>query len=692
MALLYRDLDPPDYSKALTCLDRAIILRGPLTIGEPWQYELNRAAIRIQQTSKTTRVSDFSPFVQENIIADLLVIAQVYNLETVLQAAEDRHIPAPIEDWLRLNRAYLATRDDTRTVAKAVSRVLGLQLTAPAVEETRSKTVGSTKIEASDLPPVGDPTTDVDSLTSNGQKPAQTEVVSAAENGVSTNAVNERKPEIISPDPESQPPPNPEGITFETIFNALGQCYDILYLDPFEINNTGKKHRVFDFYEGEAEKEQDEGVQFWIPKGTVFSPINAGSLENTSNTEILYTEADEQRALSGGLSGLAASLVGLFMPFSLSASFTKIRHERRQERSIYAFSKAEYLDFSLRLPSGSWQDLHLNPLFREAVALLPPTDDQESYGSFIETFGTHISTKVEFGGLVHHQIRLNESTYASMVKRGGDFKTEAEKMFKANFSAGSEKSHFEEVSSHSEHLSFCGGEAKEDIYEWFSTVKRDPTPVKLELLPLHELLTEELFPKDAFISEKQAILAEVSQHYLESESPKPQWELWPSVIAGGQGGSPFADIEIAPHTSETNQQRYQDVRVSEVKVWVGACIDGVQLVLDGDALPLSAHSGEGGQLMTCKLNPGEYIKGVEVTTGIMRTVVITSGPYIASIKFIIEGRSPWIIGHHDSNEAITLDIPENYQVIGFHGRCGKYVDSLGVISIPVKDLNYQLEA
>ncbi|MBD2234980.1 MAC/perforin domain-containing protein [Phormidium tenue] len=696
MALLYRDLDPPDYSKALTCLDLVITLRGPLTIGKPWQYELNRAAIRILQASRTTRVPDFSPPVQENIIADLLAIAQIYNLETILQAARERQIPSPVEDWLRLNQAYLTTRNDTRTVSEAVSRVLGLQPTALAMEETQSTTIGSLDVGSTELPlptptitsQTVDAATETGESVTDGQKPF-------AESNLASTTVGEIGFETTFRDPV----PNPEGETLEAIFYSLGKCYDILYLDPFDISGTGKDHRVFDFYPGEAEKAEDEGVQFLKPKGTQFTPISSGGHNTSEQTKVLYTEADIQREFGGSISGLVANLFGLFMPFSLSKNYQSLRQERRHEKSIYAFTKAEYLDFrlglppvGLKFPPDSWKSLHPNQDFEQAVSLLPVNDDLVAYNTFIQEFGTHIATQVDFGGLVYHKIRLNESTYASVVKRGGNFEAEAAKMFKASFSKDVEKSRFEEIRDHSEELKFCGGNWQGNRDAWFSTVKDDPTPVKLELLPLYKLLTPKFFPKDNQILQKQNLLKEATKQYLEQQSEQPEWELWPSVTAGGGGGEPFADIEVGPHTLETNQQRYQDANVSEIKVWVGACIDGVQLVLDGDALPSSTHGGEGGQLMTYKLNPGEYIRGVEVTTGTMKTVFVTSGPYITSIKFIIEGRSPWIVGHHNSSEAITLDIPENYQAVGFHGRCGKYMDSLGVISIPVKDLSHQLEA
>jgi hypothetical protein len=109
------------------------------------------------------------------------------------------------------------------------------------------------------------------------------------------------------------------------------------------------------------------------------------------------------------------------------------------------------------------------------------------------------------------------------------------------------------------------------------------------------------------------------------------------------------------------------------------------MVLESEVLPLSAHGGQGGELKTLHLDSDDYITGVEVTTGSLQTLIVTGGPYITSLKISTRKASPWIVGNHNHPKAISLDVPTDYQVIGFHGRCGKYLDSLGVISIPLPD-------
>ncbi|MEM9949826.1 MAG: hypothetical protein AAF810_27650, partial [Cyanobacteria bacterium P01_D01_bin.36] len=72
LALAHSAQMPPVYGEALAGLNQAIALRGPLTIGQPWQYELQRAVVNIKQGQATTKDFTLPAAEQENILADLL--------------------------------------------------------------------------------------------------------------------------------------------------------------------------------------------------------------------------------------------------------------------------------------------------------------------------------------------------------------------------------------------------------------------------------------------------------------------------------------------------------------------------------------------------------------------------------------------------------------------------------------------
>jgi hypothetical protein len=477
---------------------------------------------------------------------------------------------------------------------------------------------------------------------------------------------------------------NPDDKAFPAIYSTLGKCYDILTLDPFDISHSAKGHEIFNFYPGEADEIEDEGQRVIVPRHARFIAGSKGKSSSESETNILYTEADMQRMYASAVSGIVTRLMGVFLPFSLSGSYQNFRKEHRREKNIYVFTRAEYVHYSLELSPHVWDKLRLNPDFQLAVNQLPAEYKELEYERFIEEFGTHFSVQVTFGGMISQRIRLNESTYAAVTQKGANLEAEAKKVFNAKYSKESESSTYQEIQEYSEELEFSGGEYSGNINQWFTTVKSDPAPIKLELVPLYELIKPDYFPKDTSILQKQRLLDEATQVYLESKSEKLDWEPWYSIVAGGSGGSEFSDLELLPNPKDSYQKRYQDTRVKEVKVWIGACIDAVQMVLyDDEISPFTSHGGSGGSVDILKLGSGDYITGVEITLGSIQTFVFSGGPYVTSLKLFMSHSHPWTMGNHNSQQAIRLDVPPGYHVIGFHGRSGKYLDSLGVISIPM---------
>ncbi|MBD2234981.1 peptidoglycan-binding protein [Phormidium tenue] len=114
LAYAYKDSGSPDLLKAIQYLDRAIELRGEDVQEDFWKYELCRAITRIQQEHKNKGTYDFDTAVNDRIIADLLAVAKIYNLENILKAAEEKNIPVPVWEWMRANQKALEARDDTK--------------------------------------------------------------------------------------------------------------------------------------------------------------------------------------------------------------------------------------------------------------------------------------------------------------------------------------------------------------------------------------------------------------------------------------------------------------------------------------------------------------------------------------------------------------------------------------------------
>lgn len=151
LAFAYKDSDSPDLFKVIQYLDKAIALRGNQQRAETWNYELSRAITRIQEAYKASNTYDFESAVHERIIADLLAVAEIYNLENILREASDQTLPVPVINWMQHNQTMLAAHPKASVLIKrldsmvstetALSQPKGISA-APLDSSTQAQTSG----------------------------------------------------------------------------------------------------------------------------------------------------------------------------------------------------------------------------------------------------------------------------------------------------------------------------------------------------------------------------------------------------------------------------------------------------------------------------------------------------------------------------------------------------------------------
>lgn len=151
-------------------------------------------------------------------------------------------------------------------------------------------------------------------------------------------------------------------------------------------------------------------------------------------------------------------------------------------------------------------------------------------------------------------------------------------------------------------------------------------------------------------------------------------KFWRSSVVGGDGGKDFSDITWPPPASD--QAIAQAAKPIEVRVRVGRYVDQVQMRWADNELPV--HGGEGGNLETFILNPEEYITNVKITA--------PGGRYVGSVELITNQDRNVVFGKQ-SGDVIDLAVPPNHQVIGFHGKSGRWIDKLGVIAVALSGQN-----
>jgi len=137
-----------------------------------------------------------------------------------------------------------------------------------------------------------------------------------------------------------------------------------------------------------------------------------------------------------------------------------------------------------------------------------------------------------------------------------------------------------------------------------------------------------------------------------------------TAIAGGRGGSPFADREAPP-----------GARIAEVRVQAGDRVDAVQVIYmlsDGRFVEGARHGGTGGSDRTFRLDPDEYILGISGRCG----------DGIDSLRIHTNKRTSPLFGGRGGSRDYRLDVPAGNYAIGFAGRAGEYLDAIGLTYIP----------
>ena len=473
--------------------------------------------------------------------------------------------------------------------------------------------------------------------------------------------------------------------SFLSNVSFLGRCYDILTLDPLNASRTAKSCVAFAFRKDEGDPIPGEAKKL-KPRGTRFTPGAGGSLSDRTQTSLLYTASDVQALFQNSLGSLVLKTLGNFLPFSHSANYNKIKREVQQERRLSAFTQAEFIDYSLELNLESPENLHISDELKQAIEQLPEVSDQVACQGFIEKFGTHVSTHVKFGGLAYRQLSFDFSAYSSVASSKVDVQAELSKLMLADLNLGvnvdSVHASVRENVKSSSQYQYSGGTPNTDLNTWFASIREDPAPVEMVLLPIYELLTETFFPDDAAIVQKQEYLRQAITTYLEQNSDRPTWEIFGSRFSvGGTGGSEFADLDLSLGL-DAQQGRYGPLRVSAVNVRVGRWIDQVQMVwTNGHSDP---HGGNGSGQDSFALEPDDYIMAVVVTKTTPRIVFnrVIVPECLASIEVKTKKGAHKLFGR-PNGEPITLPVPKNFQVVGFHGRSGRFVDRLGILAIPV---------
>jgi hypothetical protein len=133
---------------------------------------------------------------------------------------------------------------------------------------------------------------------------------------------------------------------------------------------------------------------------------------------------------------------------------------------------------------------------------------------------------------------------------------------------------------------------------------------------------------------------------------------------GGRGGEPFTDGVVS------------GAFISEVYIFSGDYVDAIQIqyiLPDGRKELGTRHGGPGGRRNVFRLDSDEYIVGLS----------IKYGEHIDSLRIHTNKHTSSSYGGNGGNRRSRADIPSGSQAIGLTGRSGEFLDSIGLVYIPL---------
>lgn len=148
---------------------------------------------------------------------------------------------------------------------------------------------------------------------------------------------------------------------------------------------------------------------------------------------------------------------------------------------------------------------------------------------------------------------------------------------------------------------------------------------------------------------------------LGTTSAQDQINMGPS---GGYGGSPFIDSIPSGAVADSVQIRN------------GAYIDALQMnlrLLNGQIQEMDQHGGDGGTAETFSLNDDEHITAISGRYG----------QYVDSIRFHTNMRVSPTYGGSGGDADYYYAAPPGWQIVGFYGRSGAYIDAIGIVLAPL---------
>jgi hypothetical protein len=345
----------------------------------------------------------------------------------------------------------------------------------------------------------------------------------------------------------------------------LGAGFDVLYYDPLRPNDLRPRKSFRSVLVTSSSKRAGNNNQYLKPYGSFFGSSNSG--ERSEESKWVHNYRDFSSSFGVTASG-TVPMKGVMG--SLSGSYKEMNNTRIGSESLFMFKEIQRRIHEVELQL-TWIDNDFDQKYKQKldrqfvrdVKALPvpskiysgtevsakgqplPSELERirgNYRRFINNYGTHIASKVVYGGQYIERYEVRRSDYEKTRGTEMSFKASVEMAAKKGGKGGGAgggddggkkpggevgftKSESETIGAKAlntrRKVFIQGGNGEDDLSLWRGKVDQNMAPVHIEFMAMSEVLNERMFADDADILAKSKALEVITAHYMLNEAPEP---------------------------------------------------------------------------------------------------------------------------------------------------------------------------
>ena len=306
----------------------------------------------------------------------------------------------------------------------------------------------------------------------------------------------------------------------------LGMGYNVITGNPDNnLHDPGFEFNVLEFTWATGMTTSDG--KYFVPDHIQALQTKSCGFHSQATTE--FGTRSYQNALSVDVSVEAGGQFWLWgARFTASAGYKKVRNGTSQKHRIYTSARGKCIQYKLSV-NYLHAPVNVTSNFAKAVSSLPLARDDSAYNTFINTYGTHFTSRVTMGAKMVVRSEFEEMALTNIEETGLNIETGTKLSFFRSAAGVATETETErqqretfERMRKSFTASYLGSHPPSDgrWETWAQSTADSPYPVKYRLAPLTSLITDKFFPNMLHdeLNTRRNLLTAACQIYCDSTS------------------------------------------------------------------------------------------------------------------------------------------------------------------------------